>query len=261
MPFAGVQSDGAGVTLVMSSVHDPEATEPDGIRSVALEAGRVRNRSTSYRVAVRRLRNRDRTPPHRPSLLGGPHRRRSGNVRLPRRRAFLIPFLAAAAFLLVACQPEPVEIASYPHMRTLSSVSGDGRFVVVGTQNDDITVAGTASLSVEDRDVNGNGKLDEPGDTSFTTYFGEGGSNTTGLANIDDASLFVPDISDDGSTLVFEAYNPDNTTPPSPGLAPVNDCVYEIAVEDLATGVPTLVDCAASGLAAGSYLDGSCRAT
>lgn len=164
--------------------------------------------------------------------------------------------MAGTGLLLVACQPEPVEVASYAQMRTLSSLSGDGRYVVVGTQNDDIGVAGTAPLSVEDRDVNGNGKLDERGDTSFTTYFGANGSNATGIANIDDASLFVPDISDDGSTVVFEAYNPDNTTPPAPGYAPENDCVYEIALDDLGTGTPALVDCAASGFAGGAYLDG-----
>jgi hypothetical protein len=159
-----------------------------------------------------------------------------------------------AAVVLVACQPEPVEVASYANQRTLTSMSGNGRYVVVGTQNDDVTQACTASLSIEARDVNGNGKLDESGDTSYVTYFGKGGS-VSGIANIDDASLSVPSISSDGPTLVFEAYDPANTAPPSQGLAPVNDCVYEVAVADLGSVPPSLVDCSTSGLASGSYLD------
>lgn len=151
--------------------------------------------------------------------------------------------------VLAGCEPQPVQVAEFPNAQVSTAVSGNGRFIVVGSQNVDLnTSGGSASLSVEDRDVNGDGKLDEQGNTSYNTYFGAGSSGTrpaTNISTIDSSSLFVPAISPDGSTIAFEAHLPSGP-----------DCVYTVPVASIATATPTQVACTNVSLAA-DYMEPS----
>lgn len=96
------------------------------------------------------------------------------------------------------------------------SISGDGRYVAFGSRASNLLANtpdtnGKWDVFLLDRDVNGNGVYDEPGDTSLSklsTPLGDGGQ-----ANGDSSD---PVISADGSTIVFGT-NAGNLVPTPPG--------------------------------------------
>lgn len=168
------------------------------------------------------------------------------------RRWLLAPFVALVATLaLSGC--DPVELGVFADSNVLSSVSDDGRFVLIGTQNADLSDSGGASLVLVDRDVDGSGHLDVPNNTSKAVLFGSGGTaqiqDSDLRSKIDGASLFSPAISPDGSILAFEASKPgpDNTT----------DCLYYIERADLGVEDPTLVPNSCPGMSQGGPIPSS----
>lgn len=157
--------------------------------------------------------------------------RKSGILRKVGATRVLI-FVAIAAVALVACNPTdvPVTLGSYAGHDVVTSMSASGRYVLIGTHNRPNTTAGTGQLILVDRDVDGSGTLDTSGNTSTKVLFGSGGW-ATGVDGIDNASMFTPAISPDGSMIAFEADRPNDSSTDK-------DCLYFLPTSDAVDRTP-----------------------